>query len=283
VPYDYRTHLTSPNQSGRRQKKITSITIHWWGDPNHFGDAARDGDPERIAQYLCRKNGTSSAHYVVTAGEVWCIVDPDNIAWHAGNWPANETSIGIECDADHQDGTYETVAELIAELREIYGNLPLVPHRQWQSTQCPGAWDLEKLDRMARQIQMKKDTGSGLGGGTAKPPAKQKIDIRPLQEAVRTWKDNIWGPDTDKRLRAVKSASLWYGPLFPFHVPFTQSVVGTKPDGVWGPKSRKAHDQTVKRIQKSLKNLRVYHGEIDGIYGPMTDSGVSKARALSRA
>lgn len=282
MPYDYKTHLTSPNQSGRRQKKITSITIHWWGDPNHFGDAARDGDPERVANYLCRKNGDSSAHYVVTAGEVWCIVDPDNIAWHAGYWPANETSIGIECDADRQEGTYETVAELIAELRDIYGNLPLVPHRQWQSTQCPGTWDLGKLDRMARQIQVGKDVGSGLGGGTSKPPA-QKIDIRPLQGAVRTWKDNIWGPDTDKRIRAVRSASVWAGGLHPYTVQYTQAVVGTTVDGVWGPKSRKAHDATVKKIQKALKKLGLYSGKIDGIYGPLTDAGINKAREKSRA
>lgn len=279
MTYDYHTELTSPNQSGRRTSKITSITIHWWGDPKHYGDAPNDGDAKRVAQYLCRKGGTSSANYVVTANEVWCIVDPDNIAWHAGNFQVNKVSIGIECDADTQAGAYQTVAELIAELRKEYGNLPLYPHRKWQATQCPGSWDLAKLDRMAREIAGGKLVSNPVK--PAKPP--KKINIKPIQGAIRTWKDNIWGPDTEKRSTAVREASIYFGNRFPYGVAFAQSCVGTPADGVWGPKSRRAHDQTTKAIQRALKKLGLYKGKVDGIYGPLTHSAMKAARTKSKS
>jgi LysM repeat protein len=49
-------------------------------------------------------------------------------------------------------GDYQTVAELIAELRAVYGPLVLKPHRDFTATQCPGVWDLGRLDRLAREI-----------------------------------------------------------------------------------------------------------------------------------
>lgn len=282
--YRYNTHLTSPNHSGKREKKVTSITIHWWGDPDHFGDQANDGDAEGVAKYLCRTGGTSSAHYVATANEVWCIVDPDDIAWHAGNWPANQVSIGIECDADRQPGAYKTIAELIADLREVYGDLPLVPHRRWKATACPGGWDLAKLDRMARAVAASRADAKHVSKpATPKKPKVKKINIKGIQRAVRTTADNIWGPDTDKHLKAVREAGNYYGRDFPYGTKFAQVCVGTKADGIWGPKSRKAHDRTVKRLQKALRKLGLYHGRIDGIHGPRTEAAVNSARRKSRA
>ena len=80
-----------------------------------------------------------------------CIVDPANIAWHAGNWVGNQTSIGIECDPRCRDEDYDVIAELVAELRKTYGDLPLRPHNSWTSTSCPGNYDLGRIDRMARE------------------------------------------------------------------------------------------------------------------------------------
>lgn len=277
MSYKYHTELNSPNHSGRRESRPTSITIHHWDDPEKFGEAPNDGDAKSVAQYLCRPSRMASASYVITANEVWCIVDPDNIAWHAGNFAVNKVSIGIECDPDAQPGTYETVAEVIAELRETYGDLPLYPHRKWQATACPGKWDLGKLDRMARSAQAKISTGKA----PAQPVKSKKINIKPIQAALRTWKDNIWGPDTDKRWTALREASLYFGADFPYGVSFAQSVVGTTVDGVWGPKSRKAHDAAVKKVQRALRKLGLYVGKIDGIYGPLTHSGMQEARRKS--
>lgn len=142
MTYQSITSRSSPNHSGARTKRVTSITIHHWGAPGQSFDG--------VVSYLCRPAGTSSAHYVVEDGRVACIVDPDQIAWHAGVRARNEDSIGIECRPEATDGDYATVAELVRELRAAYGDLPLKHHRDWKATACPGIWDLKRLDALAR-------------------------------------------------------------------------------------------------------------------------------------
>lgn len=277
MPYDYITSRTSPNQSGPRPSRPTGITVHWWNAP------ATKPKFDGVVDYLCRTDGTSSAHYVAESGRVACIVDPDNIAWHAGFWPANQSTIGIECSPYATDSDYETVAELIADLRETYGNLPLYPHKHWKATACPGAWDLDRLDRMADAVTMRRDTGTG--GGKSKPPSKPKPkrpNVKRLQSAVNTGADNIWGPKTEKHLQAVRQASRYHGVLFPYGVPLAQKAVRTAVDGVWGPKSRRAHDKTVKRVQRALKKLKAYGGKVDGIWGRKTDAGFLDIRGKAR-
>lgn len=145
--YRYITSRTSPNQNARNSK-IAGITIHWWGNPT-------GQNIEGIVSWLCDKRAGTSAHYVVSDGIVYCIVDPDRRAWHAGNSRANHTQIGIELDpnASKRAGTQRTAAALIADLRKVYGDLPLSPHKRWTSTQCPGNWDLAALDKAARGKQ----------------------------------------------------------------------------------------------------------------------------------
>ncbi|WP_404465261.1 N-acetylmuramoyl-L-alanine amidase [Micrococcus antarcticus] len=123
-------------------RKITSITIHHWGKDGQSFDGP--------ISWLTRKDANTSAHYIVEAGKVACIVDPDDAAWHAGSAKGNATSIGIECRPEARDGDYETVAELVRTLRATYGDLPLIPHKAWKATTCPGRWDLARLDRLAR-------------------------------------------------------------------------------------------------------------------------------------
>ncbi len=153
MSYTAITEISSPNYTpgdsvaavfGGTPRRIESITIHHWGNlGQRFDDVVR---------FLCTAdNGRqSSAHYVAEAGKVACIVAPADAAWHAGNAYGNATSVGIECRPEASQADYETVAELIAELRAVYGDLPLIPHNQWTNTACPGAWDLGKLDAMAR-------------------------------------------------------------------------------------------------------------------------------------
>ena len=157
--YKYITKFTSPNQNARN-RKIAGITIHWWGNP--VGQSASG-----VVSWLCDKRAGTSAHYVVSEDTVWCIVDPDRRAWHAGNSKANHDQIGIELDPNQsrRAATEKTAAALIADLRAVYGNLPLSPHKRWTSTQCPGNWDLGRLDRLARGVK------PGVSGGGATVPA----------------------------------------------------------------------------------------------------------------
>jgi hypothetical protein len=96
-------------------------------------------------------------------------------------------------------------------------------------------------------------------------------DIRALQRAVRANPDNVAGPNTRSRCYALAAASNWGGNTFPFGVAFTQSVVGTEQDGIWGPASEEAHDATVEAVQSAVGS------EVDGIYGPDTNT---RANAL---
>ena len=109
--YTYITKYTSPNQNARN-RKIAGITCHWWGRPT-------GQNPEGIVSWLCDKRAGTSAHYVVSENTVWCIVDPDRRAWHAGNSKANHDQIGIELDPNmsRRAATERTAAALIADLR----------------------------------------------------------------------------------------------------------------------------------------------------------------------
>ena len=102
--------------------------------------------------------------------------------------------------------------------------------------------------------------------------------IKLLQKAVGAVTDDIWGADTDKRLRVVMAASSYAGTTFPFGVKYAQTVVGTRADGFWGDTSRTAHDETVKKVQRALADLGFYSGEIDGVWGTATTAGYAAAR-----
>lgn len=144
-PYSYETNKTSASTNWKpglgNGRKIESITIHHWG-------ASMSLDFDGIVNFLCspRPANPTSAHYVAQGSDqhgakkprVACIVDPDDIAYHAGNWQGNLTSIGIECRPNGTADDMETVAQLIARLRNQYGPLPLKPHSAWTSTECPG-------------------------------------------------------------------------------------------------------------------------------------------------
>lgn len=118
---------------------IESITIHHWGNKGQRFDD--------VVAYLASANARqSSAHVVVEAGRAASIVSPDDAAWHAGNAYGSATSIGIECRPEATDGDYRTVAAYVHHLRGIYGDLPLIPHRDWTTTACPGDWNLDRIE-----------------------------------------------------------------------------------------------------------------------------------------
>lgn len=108
------------------------------------------------------------------------------------------------------------------------------------------------------------------------PAATTYRDITGIQRAVRAAADNVNGPDTRKRVDAVRKASTWGGRQHPYGVKYTQAVVGTKADGVWGKNSNTAHDATVRAIQAAVG------AGVDGIWGTETDTKVNAALAGAR-
>ena len=183
--YTYITKFTSPNQNARNSK-VKSITIHHWG--------SRGQKFDNVVNWLCQKRAGTSAHYVVEAGKVACIVDPDRRAWHAGNSRGNHESIGIECRPEATEGDYATVAALVADLRAVYGNIPLKRHRDWTSTACPGVWDIGKIDRLARGP---KPSVPAVSTGGASAPAPKPAAPGKLVE------DGRWGTATTSALQRL--------------------------------------------------------------------------------
>lgn len=170
MSYQYITQWDSPNytpapqtvQTWRVNRHLKEIAIHWWNAPG--AGASFEGV---VGGFL--KPGGLSAHYVATGNgrRVACLVSPLDNSWATG--PGNPYTISIECDPAQTDADYDTIAELIADIRSAYGDLPLVPHSKYVNTRCSGTYDLGRLDREARnKFSHATDWGKG---GTIAPPA----------------------------------------------------------------------------------------------------------------
>lgn len=142
MSYNY-ISAPSPNFTPSTRKP-TGITIHWWGDP------ASNPTHTGVVAWLRNPASQVSAHFVITGTgrRVYHLVEEKNIAWHAR--AGNATTIGLELDPRCRDEDYDVAAEVIANLRKKFGNLPLYPHKHWVATACPGNWNLSKLDSLAR-------------------------------------------------------------------------------------------------------------------------------------
>lgn len=141
---------------GRGGKKIDKVIVHWIVGSLASADATF-ANPDRKA----------SAHYGIENSNVHQWVKETDTAWHAGNWNANQTSIGIEhSGGELQSGglrrtpsetTHKTSAKLIADICRRH-NIPInkdtiVPHNKFSATQCPGTLDINKLIDLALQAQ----------------------------------------------------------------------------------------------------------------------------------
>ena len=113
---------------GRGGKRITTIVIHHWDDP------AKNPQLSGVIATFQNPGRGASAHFVVEAGRVVQMVDLANTAWHAGNWPINQCSIGIECNPRCSDADKATIGELIRNLQATYRPLKIIGHKDASST-----------------------------------------------------------------------------------------------------------------------------------------------------
>ena len=147
MAYKYITKHNAPafTKANRKRGTIKGITIH------HWDDLARRPTFAGTVAWLTRKGATTSAHYVVEAGQVACLVSPKNIAYGNGNWESNKTRIVIECNPRASAEDYATVAELCRELEAAYGNLDYNEHREIKATSCPGRWDADTVQALVNR------------------------------------------------------------------------------------------------------------------------------------
>lgn len=189
MSYNYITNKDSPNFTPAKSasavfgmaRKIEGITIH------HYGDPANGVNPPAVVDYLCRKNGNTSAHYVATGDNrrVWCIVNPGDVAWHSGSAWGNARTIGIELDPRARAEDYDVAAELVADIRSAFGDVPIYWHSYFVATACPGKWDAAKLDKLSyTKYSHKTDWGKG-GNKVTTPTPAPKPAPAPVVELYR--------------------------------------------------------------------------------------------------
>lgn len=216
MSYQYITKYNSPNYTSRAAtpgaygmaRKVEGITIHHWGDP------ANNPQFQGIVNYLCRANGNTSAHYVATGTnrQVACIVSPDDTAWHAGTAWGNARTIGIECDPRCRAEDIDVVAELVAQIRDAYGDVPIYWHSYFVATACPGRYTKSVLDKIDK-LSYTKQSGSKWGQVTSKTapapvvktkavPAAKKLTT-PLKFTAKLDPTKVWDLTTNPDYKAV--------------------------------------------------------------------------------
>lgn len=213
---------STPNKDVR-EKHITEIVLHHWGKKGQ-----KIGN---VVSWLCNQKSGVSAHYVVKKGVVYELANPTLfITWHAGNWAHNTKSIGIEARPEKSNSDQETVAELVADLWDKFGVLPIIEHRDIVATSCPGNWSAAQVKEQAKAIYDARRKGIG---GVALP-VRGYFDIGDEGHSVKLIQkylnargasletDGIYGKKTKK---AVKK---W------------QKSVGITADGLFGEESLKA-------------------------------------------
>jgi hypothetical protein len=236
------------------KRVITCITIHWWGDP-----AQRPSFDGTVA-YLCRQGGNTSAHEVIEAGRVAVIVAHANAAWHAGSAEGNAQSIGLELNPRASEADYATAAERIRDIRALHkADLPLRPHRSWKATACPGVYDLDKLDRMAR-------AGASFGTPTPAPAVSAPAPV-PAQPS-------------GLRLTLPAAATAWN--VYPLNrPPVTANAVGKLNPSLFGGLTY----DVIRMNQPTVAVIRTRdHGEVQIYVGPETGAilaGVAAAPAVT--
>lgn len=168
------------------ERVIEGITLHWWGDPNQ--NPSFNG----IRDYLCRAGGNTSAHYVATGTnrQVACIVSPLDIAWHSGSAWGNARTIGIELDPRGRAEDMDVVAELIADIRSAFGDVPLYWHNYFIQTTCPGVYTalIDHIDQLSYTKYSAAEWGQG---GDINPKAPVPAPV-PAQTPTTTPVDTLF-------------------------------------------------------------------------------------------
>lgn len=188
MAYDYITQYNARSYTpGREGCAIDTIVVHHWDDPE------KNPKFEGVLNWFCNSAPTS-AHYVVEAGRVACLVSCADTAYHAGNWNMNLRSIGIECNPRASEEDKATVGELIANLQATYGNLQIIGHKDVKNTGCPGRY-YPPTQILAPYI---KQGGGAVASQPTPAPSTGGTDINALANAVLRGE---YGNGADRRAR----------------------------------------------------------------------------------
>lgn len=159
--------LTKHFSKGRSGAKVNKVIVHY-----NAGNLTVEGC------YNVWQTRQASAHYQVEDdGRIGQLVWDSNTAWHAGNWNANISSIGIE-HANNSDGTIteaclDNGAHLVAAVCKYYRlGRPqwlknVFPHKYFANTSCPGQIYGSQKDAYIKRAQKWYDEMTGASSGTS--------------------------------------------------------------------------------------------------------------------
>jgi N-acetyl-anhydromuramyl-L-alanine amidase AmpD len=136
----------SPNRDANRGQ-IKYIIMHW-----------TVGTFEETDRRFLNPASRVSAHYGISGSVIYQWVSDDEVAYHSGNIPTNQTSIGIEHDGGPgryiTEETYRSSIALVRYLSDKY-NIPIDSahirrHSSIVPTLCPGTLDVDRIIREAK-------------------------------------------------------------------------------------------------------------------------------------
>jgi len=233
-----------------RRAKITNVCLH------HMAGVLT---AQQCGNIFARKGRNGSAHYGIGSdGLIGLYVGENCVAWHAGNWPENQCSVGIEISNSATGGDWpvgdaqiQLAITLVADImkrngiaRAIKGQT-LTWHRMYSATTCPGDYMLGKMDYICAEVNKILD-----GQPTPPTPPTPTDDFLPSKGYWKSSTTN-YGGDKAPQIGAMANFML---KVFPAYTP-----KAAKGD-YFGPNLRKA-------IIKFQKNTRI---EADGCVGPIT-------------
>lgn len=227
----------------------------------------------------------ASAHYQVEeSGRIGQLVYDSDTAWHAGNWEANKTSIGIE-HANYSDGTIsdeclDNGAHLVAAICHRFGlERPewlknVFPHKYFASTSCPGQiYGSQKSAYIARaqywyDVMAGKQPEDSVDTEPEHEPSSELGDHRWWGPKVTTMAQQQVGTETDGIIsRQPKENEKYALNCETSSWKFTDDVVSST--GYRG-------SAFIRKTQTKLKELGFYFGEIDGFAGKQTFTAIQK-------
>ena len=203
------------------------------------------------------KGRGGSIHYAIgNDGSIGWGIDEDEVAWHAGNWPINQKSIGIETSNSAVGGdwpvsqaAFDSLCKLVADIAKRNNMGTLVSgknigyHAMYAATACPGP-------TLKARFQELIDTANKINGGQPTPPAPTPTPTDKFLPAK-----GYWGPgDNDKRVGQIAS---FMRRVFPAYT--SAKALGN----YYGPYIKSSILEFQKRTGMSRKDC-------DGCVGPIT-------------
>lgn len=212
--------------------KIDKIVIHHAATTDFDGIARTFQSPTRAA----------SAHYGVGRNNnVDQYVKESDIAWHAGNWNANVTSVGIENvnssgapSWNIDEKTFNTLVELVRDIAKRNGLGKLVVgrnlfgHKDFYATACPGQL-YARLQELADKANSGTSTGGSTGGGST---GGKKSNDEIANEVIA----GKWGNGADRQAN-LQAAGYDYNTI--------QALVNQKLGAAPAPKPAKKSNDTI--------------------------------------